>query len=194
MGKFKQKMRKAEYKRGKAHCNIGTIGHVDHGKTTLTAAITLYLSFLPLNRTKFTDYEYIDMHKEERKRGITINASHIEYETSKRHYTHIDCPGHRDYIKNMITGATQMDGVILVISVTEGPQEQTREHIILAREVGIHYLVVFVNKMDALKEADLAELVSIEIFDMLANYDRFAEASMVYGSAKWALDGEKDTE
>lgn len=188
----KKKVKKSLYRRGKSHCNIGTIGHVDHGKTTLTAAITRVLSLY--TDTVYTSYEDIDKHREERKRGITINASHIEYETENRHYTHIDCPGHRDYIKNMITGATQMDGVILVISVTEGPQEQTREHIILAREVGIKYLVVYVNKMDALKEPDLKYLVEIEILDLLESYSFSSEIPLTFGSAVRALYEDEEDE
>lgn len=187
----KKKTKKVTYKREKPHCNIGTIGHVDHGKTTLTAAITRVLSLY--TRTKYTCYEDIDRHREERKRGITINASHIEYETDNRHYTHIDCPGHRDYVKNMITGATQMDGVILVISVIEGPQEQTREHLILAREVGIEHLVVYVNKMDALKEPDLKYLVEIEILDLLESYAYSSEIPLTFGSAVQALYEEEES-
>lgn len=189
MLKGKKRKEKDEFIRSKPHCNIGTIGHVDHGKTTLTAAITKVLALSLGKGSMFRNYESIDNQVEERRRGITINATHVEYETKKRHYSHVDCPGHRDYIKNMITGAAQMDGVILVISVTEGPQEQTREHVILAREVGIEYMVVYVNKMDALKERDLKDLVEFEIYDLLDSYSFLVEnLPFVFGSAREALE------
>lgn len=180
-----KKIVKEMFKRIKPHCNIGTIGHVDHGKTTLTAAITKVLS--KLGQTEFKDYDEIDKHQEERKRGITITATHVEYETEKRHYSHIDCPGHQHYIKNMITGATQLDGVILVISIVDGPQEQTREHVILAREVGIKYMVIYLNKLDALKEKEIIEYIKLEIYDLLQLYG-YEESPMIMGSAKVALD------
>lgn len=184
---------KEKYVRTKPHCNIGTIGHVDHGKTTLTAAITKVL-FKGETGTKFLKYDQIDRQVEERSRGITIIATHVEYETEARHYTHIDCPGHQDYIKNMIIGATQMEGVILVVAVTEGPQEQTREHVILAKEVGIKYLVVFCNKLDALLERDMKEFVEIEIRELLVNYDYPEDLPMVFGSARRALEEEDETD
>lgn len=179
------KSAKEKFEKNKPHCNIGTIGHVDHGKTTLTAAITKVLS--RITRTKFVPYDDIDRDPTERRRGITINASHVEYQTEKRHYTHIDCPGHQDYIKNMILGANQMDGVILVVAMTEGPKEQTREHIILAKEIGIKYLIVYGNKMDALLEADLKDLFTIELMTMLSDYG-YEDPPFVYGSARTALN------
>jgi len=154
--------------RTKPHCNIGTIGHVDHGKTTLTAAITKCLA--GIGETTFRNYHDIDNHVEERIRGITINAAHVEYETEKRHYSHIDCPGHQQYVKNMLTGAVQMEGAILVVAVNDGPQVQTREHIILAKEVGIPYMVVYINKLDAMLEPDLKDLVEIEVRELLESY------------------------
>ena len=184
---------KEKFIRSKPHCNIGTIGHVDHGKTTLTAAITRVLA-LKGTATKFAQYADIDKHVEERSRGITITASHVEYETATRHYTHIDCPGHQNYIKNMITGATQMEGAILVVAVTEGPQEQTREHVILSREVGIPYLLVFGNKMDALKEAELAEFVEMETRDLLISYNYPEDTPFIMGSARLALEEETPTQ
>jgi elongation factor Tu len=183
------KKEKLEYLRTKPHCNIGTIGHVDHGKTTLTAAITKVLS--NNGTTAFVPYNMIDKHKEERVRGITINASHVEYETEKRHYTHIDCPGHQAYIKNMITGATQMEGVILVVAITEGPQEQTREHVILAKEVGIPYMVIYGNKLDAILEKDMLELVQLELFELISRYGFSDNSPFIAGSARKAL--EEDT-
>lgn len=177
---------KEKFIRTKPHCNIGTIGHVDHGKTTLTAAITKVLAVKGM--AQFAAYSEIDKHVEERARGITITASHIEYETENRHYTHIDCPGHQNYIKNMITGATQMEGVILVVAVTEGPQEQTREHVLLSREVGIPYMVVFGNKMDMLKEMDLAEYVEMEVKELLMSYNYPEDSPFIFGSAKQALE------
>jgi elongation factor Tu len=171
--------------RTKPHCNVGTIGHVDHGKTTLTAAITKILAEKQL--AIYKSYGEIDKIPEERERGITITAAHVEYETEKRHYAHIDCPGHQHYIKNMITGAAQMDGAILVVSVMDGPQEQTREHIILAREIGIPAIIVYINKMDMLKEMDVLELVEFEIQDLLEQYS-FVDNTMVNGSAKKAIE------
>ncbi|PRP89637.1 hypothetical protein PROFUN_00901 [Planoprotostelium fungivorum] len=182
---------RAKFVRTKEHMNIGTIGHVDHGKTTLTAAITRVLAEKGL--AQFTSYDKIDKTPEERARGITITASHVEYETDNRHYAHIDCPGHQHYIKNMITGAAQMDGGILVVSAPDGPQEQTREHLILAREVGIPSLVVFMNKMDNVSDPELAELVEEEIRDLITQYG-FPGAKMpiTKGSAKTALDEPAD--
>lgn len=182
-------MNKVKFERTKPHCNIGTIGHVDHGKTTLTAAITKVLA--EKNLATFTAYDKIDKTPEERDRGITITAAHVEYETDKKHYAHIDCPGHQSYIKNMITGATQMDGAILVISAVDGPQEQTREHILLAREVGIKHLVVFMNKVDMLSDIDLLELVEMEIRELLSCYGYDGDnLPIVQGSAKLALEGD----
>ncbi len=170
---------------------MGTIGHVDHGKTTLTAAITKYLSDRGL--AQYTSYENIDKTPEERKRGITITASHVEYETDKRHYAHIDCPGHQHYIKNMITGAAQMDSGILVVSGPDGPQEQTREHLILAREVGIPNLVVWMNKMDVAPDKELVDLVEMEIRELLTTYGfKGDKTPIVKGSAKVALEEPKD--
>lgn len=175
----------------KPHCNIGTIGHVDHGKTTLTAAITRLLS--QKGGAVFKAYDQIDKIPEERERGITITAAHVSYETDKRHYAHIDCPGHQSYIKNMITGANQMEGAILVVSATDGVQEQTREHVILAREVGIPAMVVFLNKVDAMKERDLLDLVELEVRELLDNYGfKGEELPVVSGSAKNALEGSMD--
>ena len=159
----------AKYDRSKAHVNIGTIGHVDHGKTTLTAAITNVLS--KKGYAEFVDYANIDKAPEERERGITINTSHVEYSTDKRHYAHVDCPGHADYVKNMITGAAQMDGAILVIAATDGPMAQTREHILLARQVGVPKMVVFMNKCDMVDDPELLELVEMDIRDLLSKYD-----------------------
>ena len=162
-------MAKAKFERSKPHVNIGTIGHVDHGKTTLTAAITKVLSLG--GGAEFTDYANIDKAPEERERGITISTSHVEYETAERHYAHVDCPGHADYVKNMITGAAQMDGAILVVSSADGPMPQTREHILLARQVGVPYIVVFMNKVDQVDDPELLELVEMEIRDLLSEYD-----------------------
>ncbi|MBQ7953660.1 MAG: elongation factor Tu, partial [Clostridia bacterium] len=162
-------MAKAKYERNKPHVNIGTIGHVDHGKTTLTAAITKVLA---LNgQAEFTDYANIDKAPEERERGITISTSHVEYETDNRHYAHVDCPGHADYVKNMITGAAQMDGAILVVSAADGPMPQTREHILLSRQVGVPYIVVFMNKADQVDDPELLELVEMEIRELLNEYE-----------------------
>ena len=162
-------MAKQKFERTKPHVNIGTIGHVDHGKTTLTAAITKYLALQ--GKAEFEDYSSIDKAPEERERGITINTAHVEYETEKRHYAHVDCPGHADYIKNMITGAAQMDGAILVIAATDGPMAQTREHILLARQVGVPAIVVFLNKVDLLDDEELLELVEMEVRELLSKYD-----------------------
>ncbi len=162
-------MAKAKYERTKPHLNIGTIGHVDHGKTSLTAAITLVLS--KTGGAVATSYDSIDKAPEEKERGITINTSHVEYQTEKRHYAHVDCPGHADYIKNMITGAAQMDGSILVVSSADGPMPQTREHILLSRQVGVHYMVVFMNKIDLVDDEELLELVEMEIRELLSTYE-----------------------
>ena len=161
-------MAKAKFERTKPHVNIGTIGHVDHGKTTTTAAITKYLSLL--GKAKFEAYDQIDGAPEEKARGITINTAHVEYETDKRHYAHVDCPGHADYVKNMITGAAQMDGAILVVSAADGPMPQTREHILLARQVGVKYIVVYLNKCDMVDDPELLELVEMEVRDLLSEY------------------------
>ena len=162
-------MAKAKFERTKPHVNIGTIGHVDHGKTTTTAAITKYLGLL--GKAQYTAYDQIDGAPEERERGITINTAHVEYETEKRHYAHVDCPGHADYVKNMITGAAQMDGAILVVSAADGPMPQTREHILLARQVGVKYIVVYLNKCDMVDDPELLELVEMEVRDLLTSYD-----------------------
>jgi len=161
-------MAKEKFERTKPHVNIGTIGHVDHGKTTTTAAITKYLGML--GKAKFEDYAAIDSAPEERERGITINTAHVEYETDNRHYAHVDCPGHADYVKNMITGAAQMDGAILVVSAADGPMPQTREHILLARQVGVKYIVVYLNKCDMVDDPELLELVEMEVRDLLSEY------------------------
>ncbi len=181
-------MSKEKFERTKPHCNIGTIGHVDHGKTTLTAAITKVLA--EQGGAAFVDYANIDKAPEERARGITISTSHVEYETAKRHYAHVDCPGHADYVKNMITGAAQMDGAILVVSAADGPMPQTREHILLARQVGVPAIVVFMNKMDMVDDPELLELVEMEIRDLLSSYQFPGdEIPVIKGSAKVALDG-----
>ena len=180
-------MAKEHYNSTKPHVNIGTIGHVDHGKTTTTAAITKWLSLQ--GKAKFEAYDQIDKAPEERERGITINTAHVEYETEKRHYAHVDCPGHADYIKNMITGAAQMDGAILVVAATDGPMPQTREHILLSRQVGVPYIVVFMNKCDQVDDPELLELVEMEIRDLLNEYDFPGdEVPVIRGSAKVALD------
>ena len=158
-------MAKAKFERTKPHVNIGTIGHVDHGKTTTTAAITKYLSLL--GKAKYEAYDQIDGAPEEKARGITINTAHVEYETENRHYAHVDCPGHADYVKNMITGAAQMDGAILVVSAADGPMPQTTEHILLARQVGVKYIVVYLNKCDMVDDPELLELVEMEVRDLL---------------------------
>ena len=182
-------MAKESFQRNKPHVNIGTIGHVDHGKTTLTAAITTVLAEKGLAKIK--NYADIDAAPEERERGITINTAHVEYETLKRHYAHVDCPGHADYVKNMITGAAQMDGAILVVSAADGPMPQTREHILLARQVGVPALVVFMNKVDLVDDAELLELVEMEVRDLLSVYEFPGdEIPIVMGSAKAALDGD----
>ena len=184
-------MAKAKFERSKPHCNIGTIGHVDHGKTTLTAAITKILA--EKGGASFTAYDQIDKAPEERARGITISTAHVEYETEKRHYAHVDCPGHADYVKNMITGAAQMDGAILVVSGTDSVMPQTKEHILLARQVGVPALVVFINKVDMVDDPDMLELVEMEIKDTLAKYDFPAdEIPIIKGSALCALEGKND--
>jgi len=185
----KKKVR-VKFERVKPHCNIGTIGHVDHGKTTLTAAITKCLQ--NIGSTVFKSYSDIDSNIEERARGITINASHIEYETDKRHYSHIDCPGHQQYIKNMLTGAIQMEGAILVVAVNDGPQVQTREHVILAKEVGISHIVVYINKLDSMAEADMKDLVEMEVRELLENYGYPADLPVIKGSARTALEEDMD--
>ena len=179
-------MAKAKFERTKPHVNIGTIGHVDHGKTTLTAAITKYLSLQ--GKAQFEDYANIDKAPEERERGITINTAHVEYETDARHYAHVDCPGHADYIKNMITGAAQMDGAILVIAATDGPMAQTREHILLARQVGVPAIVVYLNKCDLVDDEELLELVEMEVRELLSTYDFPGDdLPVIKGSALQAL-------
>ena len=184
-------MAKAKFERNKPHVNIGTIGHVDHGKTTLTAAITKYLSLK--GQAAFEDYANIDKAPEERERGITINTAHVEYETDNRHYAHVDCPGHADYVKNMITGAAQMDGAILVVAGTDGPMAQTREHILLGRQVGIPALVVFLNKCDLVDDDELLDLVEMETRDLLSSYDFPGDdLPIVRGSARAALDAGND--
>ena len=180
-------MAKAKFERTKPHCNIGTIGHVDHGKTTLTAAITKILA--ETGGATFTAYDAIDKAPEEKARGITISTSHVEYETENRHYAHVDCPGHADYVKNMITGAAQMDGAILVVSAADGPMPQTREHILLARQVGVPALVVFLNKVDQVDDEELLELVELEVRELLSSYDFPGdEIPIVKGSALAALE------
>ena len=180
-------MAKEKFERNKPHCNIGTIGHVDHGKTTLTAAITKVLA--EKGGAQFVDYANIDKAPEERARGITISTSHVEYETDKRHYAHVDCPGHADYVKNMITGAAQMDGAILVVSAADGPMPQTREHILLARQVGVPAIVVYMNKCDQVDDPELLELVEIEIRELLSSYQFPGdEIPIIKGSAKVALE------
>lgn len=179
-----------EFKRTKPHVNVGTIGHVDHGKTTLTAAITKVLS--AKGYAKFTDYANIDKAPEERERGITISTSHVEYESDSRHYAHVDCPGHADYVKNMITGAAQMDGAILVCSAADGPMPQTREHILLGRQVGVPHMVVFLNKADMVDDEELIELVEMELRDLLSSYDYPGdEIPIIKGSALKALEGDQ---
>ena len=181
-------MAKAKFERTKPHVNIGTIGHVDHGKTTLTAAITKYLSLSNAN-IDFLAYDQIDNAPEERARGITINTRHVEYETDKRHYAHVDCPGHADYVKNMITGAAQMDGAILVVAGTDGPLQQTREHVLLARQVGVPAIVVFLNKCDIVDDPELLDLVEMEVRDLLSEYDFPGDdIPIIRGSARVALE------
>ena len=182
-------MAKAKFERNKPHVNIGTIGHVDHGKTTLTAAITKVLALK--GQAQFEDYSMIDKAPEERERGITIYTAHVEYETDKRHYAHVDCPGHADYVKNMITGAAQMDGAILVVSAADGPMPQTREHILLSRQVGVPYIVVFMNKCDQVDDEELLELVEMEIRDLLNEYEFPGDDTpIIKGSAYLALTSE----
>ncbi len=180
-------MAKAKFERTKPHVNIGTIGHVDHGKTTLTAAITKYLAFK--GQAQYEAYDMIDKAPEERERGITINTAHVEYETDKRHYAHVDCPGHADYIKNMITGAAQMDGAILVVSAADGPMPQTREHILLARQVGVPTMVVYLNKCDQVDDPELLDLVEMEVTELLESYG-FENVPIIRGSALEALTSE----
>ena len=183
-------MAKQKFERTKPHVNIGTIGHIDHGKTTLTAAITKYLALQ--GGAEYTDYSSIDKAPEERERGITINTAHVEYETANRHYAHVDCPGHADYIKNMITGAAQMDGAILVVSAADGPMPQTREHILLARQVGVPYIIVYLNKCDMVDDPELLELVEMEVRELLSNYNFPGDdIPIIKGSAKLALEGDK---
>ena len=185
-------MAKEKFVRSKPHVNIGTIGHVDHGKTTLTAAITKVLSETEGCKADFTAFENIDKAPEERERGITISVSHVEYETWERHYAHVDCPGHADYVKNMITGAAQMDGAILVLAATDGPMAQTREHILLARQVGVPYIVVFLNKCDMVDDDELIDLVEMETRDLLSEYEFPGDdLPIIRGSALGALNGEE---
>ncbi len=183
-------MAKAKFERKKPHVNVGTIGHVDHGKTTLTAAITKVLA--GKGQAEYKSFDQIDNAPEERERGITIATAHVEYETDKRHYAHVDCPGHADYVKNMITGAAQMDGAILVVSAADGPMPQTREHILLARQVGVPYIVVFLNKADMVDDAELLELVELEIRELLSSYDFPGDdIPIIKGSALKGLEGDK---
>jgi elongation factor Tu len=181
-------MAKAKFERTKPHCNIGTVGHVDHGKTTLTAAITKVLA--ESGGAEFTAYDQIDKAPEEKERGITISTAHVEYETEARHYAHVDCPGHADYVKNMITGAAQMDGGILVVNAADGPMPQTREHILLARQVGVPALVVYMNKVDQVDDAELIDLVEMEIRELLTSYDFPGDTiPIIKGSALAAVEG-----
>jgi elongation factor Tu len=183
-------MGKSKFERTKPHVNVGTIGHVDHGKTTLTAALTSVLSKLYGGEAKA--YDQIDAAPEEKARGITINTAHVEYETKNRHYAHVDCPGHADYVKNMITGAAQMDGAILVVSAADGPMPQTREHILLARQVGVPYIIVYLNKCDMVDDAELLELVEMEVRELLDKYEFPGDATpIIHGSAKLAMEGDK---
>ena len=185
-------MAKETFVRTKPHVNIGTIGHVDHGKTTLTAAITTVLAKQGLSEVK--SFDQIDNAPEEKERGITINTAHVEYETAKRHYAHVDCPGHADYVKNMVTGAAQMDGAIIVVAATDGPMPQTREHILLARQVNVPRLVVFMNKCDMVDDEEMLELVEMDMQDLLSQYDFEAETPIIRGSALGALNGVKEWE
>src|SRR5213596_1045611 len=188
-------MAKAKFERDKPHVNVGTIGHIDHGKTTLTAAITKVLADKYGGETEVRSFESIDNAPEEKARGITIATSHVEYETENRHYAHVDCPGHADYVKNMITGAAQMDGAILVVAATDGPMPQTREHILLARQVGVPAMVVFMNKVDAVDDAELLDLVELEVRELLTSYGFPGdEIPIVRGSALQALNGEGEGE
>src|SRR5512147_1201732 len=183
-------MAKGKFERTKPHVNVGTIGHVDHGKTTLTAAMTMILSKKFGGEAK--SYDQIDSAPEEKARGITINTAHVEYETAKRHYAHVDCPGHADYVKNMITGAAQMDGAILVVSAADGPMPQTREHILLARQVGVPYIVVYMNKCDMVDDKELLDLVELEVRELLTKYEFPGDKTpIVRGSALKALEGDK---
>jgi elongation factor Tu len=183
-------MAKAKFERNKPHCNIGTIGHIDHGKTTLTAAITKVLS--EAGTAQFVAFDQIDKAPEEKARGITINTAHVEYETKNRHYAHVDCPGHADYIKNMITGAAQMDGAILVVAASDGPMPQTREHILLARQVGVPAIVVFMNKVDMVDDAELLDLVELEVRELLSKYEFPGDdVPIIRGSALKALEGDQ---
>ncbi len=187
-------MAKAKFERTKKHCNIGTIGHVDHGKTTLTAAITKTLN-ARLGTGQAVAFDQIDKAPEEKQRGITISTSHVEYETKNRHYAHVDCPGHADYVKNMITGAAQMDGAILVVAATDGPMPQTREHILLARQVGVDYIVVFLNKTDLVDDDELVDLVEMEVRELLSEYDFPGDdIPVIRGSALKALEGDPEQE
>src|ERR1700741_1925199 len=182
-------MAKAKFERNKPHCNIGTIGHVDHGKTSLTAAITKVLA--ESGGATFMAYDQIDKAPEEKARGITISTAHVEYETPNRHYAHVDCPGHADYVKNMITGAAQMDGAILVVSAVDGPMPQTREHILLARQVNVPQIVVFLNKCDLVEDAELLDLVELEVRELLSKYDYPGdEVPVIRGSAMKAIEGD----
>ena len=186
-------MAKEKFDRSKTHMNIGTIGHVDHGKTTLTAAITTVLAKKGLSEKKA--YDQIDAAPEEKARGITINTAHIEYQTEKRHYAHVDCPGHADYVKNMITGAAQMDGAILVVAGTDGVMPQTREHILLARQVGVPYIVVFINKTDLVDDPELLDLVEMDVRELLNEYGFDGDNTpVIRGSARLALDGDPEAE
>ena len=180
-------MAKEKFERTKPHVNIGTIGHVDHGKTTLTAAITTVLAKKGLSEVK--SFDQIDNAPEEKERGITINTAHVEYETAKRHYAHVDCPGHADYVKNMVTGAAQMDGAIIVVAATDGPMPQTREHILLARQVNVPRLVVFLNKCDMVDDEEMLELVEMEMRELLEQYDFEEDTPIIRGSALGALNG-----
>ena len=184
-------MAKAKFERSKPHVNVGTIGHVDHGKTTLTAAISKVLADKYPDLNEKRDFGMIDSAPEERQRGITINIAHIEYQTEKRHYAHVDAPGHADYIKNMITGAAQMDGAILVVAATDGPMPQTREHVLLARQVGVPYILVALNKCDMVDDEEIIELVEMEIRELLAEQDYDEEAPIVHISALKALEGDE---
>ena len=186
-------MAKDKFERTKPHVNVGTIGHVDHGKTTLTAAITGYLAHKKVGATKFRPYDSIDNAPEERERGITINTSHVEYESAKRHYAHVDCPGHADYVKNMVTGAAQMDGAIVVVSAADGPMPQTREHILLARQVGVPRIVVYMNKVDMVDDPELLELVELEVRELLTKYEfPGTEIPVIRGSALQAMENLTD--
>src|ERR1044071_703996 len=183
-------MSKETFKRDKPHVNVGTIGHIDHGKTTLTAAITTILAKKGMATAK--KYDEIDAAPEEKERGITINTAHVEYQTANRHYAHVDCPGHADYIKNMITGAAQMDGAILVVSAADGPMPQTREHILLARQVGVPYIIVYMNKADMVDDAELLELVEMEVRELLSKYQFPGDKTpIIIGSALKAMEGDK---